>query len=134
MFIKRWRAILVKPSAFGKFLKKKRKAAALTQDDIATTINKTSQYISNIEKGKNNAPPNSADIETLISVLGLDDVDAKDFRRLAAADRNQLSKKQMAYLLKNKTLLALIDFGVENKIKDSCWKNIFSIVSNGSKR
>ena len=40
------------------FLKAQRKAAGLTQDDVAAAINKTGQYISNIEKGKNNAPPN----------------------------------------------------------------------------
>ena len=122
---------MIEPTAFGKLLKEKRKAAALTQDDVAAAINKTGQYISNIEKGKNNAPPNSVDIEALISTLGLDAVEAKEFRRLAAADRNQLSNEQMAYLSKNKTLLALIDFGVENKIKDSRWKDVFSIISNG---
>ena len=122
---------MIEPTAFGKLLKEKRKAAALTQDDVAAAINKTGQYISNIEKGKNNAPPNSVDIEALISILGLDAAETKEFRRLAAADRNQLSNEQMAYLSKNKTLLALIDFGVENKIKDSRWKDVFSIISNG---
>ena len=124
---------MIEPSEFGEYLKKKRKAAALTQDDVASTINKTGQYISNIEKGKNNAPPNSADIEALISVLELNDAEAKEFRRLAAADRNQLSKEQMSYLMQHKTLLALIDFGVENKINDSCWKDVFSIISSGGK-
>lgn len=122
---------MIEPTEFGKFLREKRKAAALTQDDVAAAINKTGQYISNIEKGKNNAPPNSSDIEALISILGLDRAEAKDFRRLAAADRNQLSSEQMAYLLKHKALLALIDFGVENKINDSCWKDVFSVISNG---
>lgn len=121
---------MIEPTEFGRFLKTKRKAAGLTQDDVAVAINKTSQYISNIEKGKNNAPPNSADIESLIRALGLDDAEAKECRRLAAADRNQLSNEQMAYLLQHKTLLALIDFGVENGIKDSRWKDVFSIISN----
>lgn len=123
---------MIKPTEFGMFLKDKRKAAGLTQDDVAAAISKTGQYISNIEKGKNSAPPNSADIEAIIHALGLDDDEAKECRRLAAADRNQLSSEQMAYLLKHKTLLALIDFGVENEIKDSRWKDVFSIISNGS--
>ncbi len=122
---------MVEPTEFGIFLKTKRKAAGLTQDDVAVAINKTGQYISNIEKGKNNAPPNSTDIEALIRILSLDDTEAKECRRLAAADRNRLSNEQMAYLLKHKTLLALIDFGVENEIKDSFWKDVFSIISNG---
>lgn len=121
----------MEPTEFGRFLKEKRKKAELTQDDVAIAINKTAQYISNIEKGKNNAPPNSADIEALICILRLDEIDAKEFRRLAAADRNQLSNEQMAYLLKHKTLLALIDYGVKNEIKDSRWKDVFSVISNG---
>ena len=121
---------MIEPTAFGKFLKEKRKAAALTQDNVAAAINKTGQYISNIEKGKNNAPPYRSDIEALICVLGLDFDDAKEFRRLAAADRNQLSDEQMAYLLSHHALLELIDYGVNNVIEDSRWEHIFSIFSN----
>lgn len=121
---------MIEPTEFGRFLKEKRKAAGLTQDDVAAAINKTGQYISNIEKGKNNAPPNSADIEAIIRALSLDDAESKECRILAAADRNQLSSEQMAYLLNHKTLLALIDFGIENEIKDSRWKDVFSIISS----
>ena len=40
---------MTEPTEFGRFLKAKRKAAGLTQDDVAAAINKTGQYISNIE-------------------------------------------------------------------------------------
>jgi len=60
---------LIEPSDFGLFLKEKRKNAQLTQDELASAINKSGQYISNIEKGKNNAPPNPSDIEALIRRL-----------------------------------------------------------------
>lgn len=123
---------MIEPTEFGKFLKKKRTSAALTQGDLAAAINKTSQYISNIEKGKNSAPPKNSDIEVLICTLGLDDVEAKEFRRLAAADRNQLSNEQMAYLFKHKALLALIEFGVENEINDSRWNDLFTIITNSN--
>lgn len=89
---------MIDPTEFGRFLKAKRKAAGLTQDDVAAAINKTEQYISNIERGKNNAPPNATDIEAIIHVLCLNDSEAKECRQLATADRNQLSSKQMAYL------------------------------------
>lgn len=123
---------MIQPTKFGVFLKAKRKAAGLTQGDIASAINKTGQYVSNIEKGKNNAPPNSTDIELIIRALELNDDEAKECRRLAAADRNRLSSEQMAYLFKNETLLALIDFGIKNEIKDSRWKEILLIISNDS--
>lgn len=41
---------MIEPSDFGLFLKEKRKAAHLTQGDLAAVINKSGQYISNIEK------------------------------------------------------------------------------------
>lgn len=48
---------MVQASEFGVFLKQKRQEAQLTQDELASAIGKTGQYISNIEKGKNNSPP-----------------------------------------------------------------------------
>lgn len=68
---------MIEPSDFGLFLKEKRKNAQLTQDELASAINKSGQYISNIEKGKNNAPPNPSDIEALIRRLGLSNDEAK---------------------------------------------------------
>ena len=67
---------MIEPSDFGLFLKEKRKSAHLTQDELAAAINKSGQYISNIEKGKNNAPPNPSDIEALIKKLGLSNDEA----------------------------------------------------------
>lgn len=123
--------ILIKPSEFGKFLREKRKIAGLTQDELASSIKKTGQYISNIEKGKNNAPPNISDIEILIKKLNLVAIDAKEFKLLAAADRNRLSNTQMSYLFNHKSLLALIDYGIENELNDTYWENIFIIFSSG---
>ena len=37
---------MIEPSDFGLFLREKRKAAHLTQDDLAVVINKSGQYIS----------------------------------------------------------------------------------------
>lgn len=121
---------MIEATEFGKTLKEKRKAAALTQGDVAAVIHKTGQYISNIEKGKNSAPPNPSDIEALICILRLDRKEASEFRRLAAADRNRLTEAQMKYLLGHKTLLALIDYGVENEIVDSVWQNLLSAISS----
>ena len=53
-------------------------------EELAAAIGKTGQYISNIEKGKNNAPPKDTDIDALIQKLELDSEDAKEFRVKAA--------------------------------------------------
>ena len=122
---------MVKPSDFGLFLKEKRKAAHLTQDDLASAINKSGQYISNIEKGKNNAPPNPSDIEALIRRLGLSNDEANLFKEKASADRGRLPNEQMDYLMKHRKLIDLINYGIENNINDKRWAEMLTAISGG---
>ena len=122
---------MIEPSDFGLFLKEKRKSAHLTQDELAAAINKSGQYISNIEKGKNNAPPNPSDIEALIKKLGLSNDEANLFKAKASADRGCLPNDQMEYLMKHRKLLELINYGLENNINDRRWAELLSAVSGG---
>lgn len=124
---------LVEPSDFGLYLREKRKAAHLTQGDLAEAINKSGQYISNIEKGKNNAPPNPLDIKSLIDKLDLNEEEARLFNEKAAADRRRLPNEQMDYLLKHRKLVDLIDFGLKNNISDKRWSEILVTVSGGKR-
>lgn len=122
---------MIEPSDFGLFLKEKRKAAHLTQGDLAAVINKTGQYISNIEKGKNNAPPDPSDIEALIQKLGLSDKEASLFKEKASADRGRLPNEQMDYLLKHRKLIDLINYGLENNVNDKRWAEMLTAISGG---
>lgn len=122
---------MVKPSDFGLFLKEKRKTAQLTQDELASAINKSGQYISNIEKGKNNAPPNPSDIEALIKRLGLSNDEANLFKEKASADRGRLPNEQMDYLMKHRKLIDLINYGIENNINDKRWAEMLTAISGG---
>ena len=122
---------MIEPSDFGRFLKERRKSAHLTQDELAAAINKSGQYISNIEKGKNNAPPNPSDIEALIKKLGLSNDEANLFKAKASADRVRLPNAQMEYLMKHRKLLELINYGLENNINDRRWAELLSAVSGG---
>lgn len=122
---------MIEPSDFGLFLKEKRKAAHLTQDDLASTINKSGQYISNIEKGKNNAPPDPSDIEALIKRLGLSTDEATLFKEKASADRGRLPNEQMNYLMKHRKLIDLINYGMENNINDKLWAEMLTAISGG---
>lgn len=122
---------MIEPSEFGLFLKEKRKAAHLTQDDLAVVINKSGQYISNIEKGKNNAPPDPSDIEALIQKLGLSDKEAFLFKEKASADRGRLPNEQMDYLMKHRKLLDLINYGLENNVCDKRWEEMLIAISGG---
>ena len=122
---------MIEPSEFGLFLKEKRKAAHLTQDDLAAVINKSGQYISNIEKGKNNAPPDPSDIEALIQKLGLSDREASIFKEKASADRGRLPNEQMDYLMNHRKLLDLINYGLENNVNDKRWAEMLTAISGG---
>lgn len=122
---------MIEPSDFGVFLKEKRKAAHLTQEALASAINKSGQYISNIEKGKNNAPPNPSDIEALIKRLGLSNDEANLFKEKASADRGRLPNEQMDYLMKHRKLIDLINYGVENNINDKRWAEMLTAISGG---
>lgn len=122
---------MIEPFEFGLFLKEKRKAAHLTQDDLAAVINKLGQYISNIEKGKNNAPPDPSDIEALIQKLGLSDREASLFTEKASADRGRLPNEQMDYLMKHRKLLDLINYGLENNVNDKRWAEMLTTISGG---
>ena len=122
---------MIEPSDFGLFLKEKRKAAHLTQGDLAAVINKSGQYISNIEKGKNNAPPDPSDIEALIQKLGLSDKEASLFKEKASADRGRLPNEQMDYLLKHRKLIDLINYGLENNRNDKRWTEMLTAISGG---
>lgn len=122
---------MIEPSDFGLFLKEKRKAAHLTQGDLAAVINKSGQYISNIEKGKNNAPPDPSDIEALIQKLGLSDKETSLFKEKASADRGRLPNEQMDYLLKHRKLIDLINYGLENNLNDKRWAEMLTAISGG---
>lgn len=122
---------MIEPSNFGLFLKEKRRAAQLTQGELASAINKSGQYISNIEKGKNNAPPNPSDIEALIKRLGLSNDEANLFKEKASADRGRLPNEQMDYLMKHRKLIDLINYGLENDINDKRWAEMLTAISGG---
>lgn len=115
---------MLQPSEFGIFLKKKRTEANILQNELAEVIGKSGQYISNIEKGKNNSPPKESDIEALITKLDLSPEDAKEFRAKAAADRNRLPQAQMQYVLSHPSLLKLICIAEERGIDDIHWKTV----------
>ena len=59
------------PTPFGIMLKQSRENAKLSQGELADELHKTAQYISNIEKGKNNSPPDDDALYILINKLNL---------------------------------------------------------------
>lgn len=118
------------PTAFGIMLKQVREDAKLSQGELADALGKTAQYISNIEKGKNNSPPDDADLQKLIARLLLNDADAEKFRLLAYADRGMLPPEMFAYISETPDLLGIIKFAMSNQLPEDFWGSMLQNINN----
>ncbi len=118
------------PTPFGVMLKETRENAKLSQFDLAVGLGKTAQYISNIEKGKNNSPPDDDAIFKLINILGLKNDEAEKFRFLAYADRGMLPPEMFRYVFNCPSLVGLLNYAVTNGIPLEYWDSVFSGMTN----
>ncbi len=109
------------PTPFGIMLKEKREEMKISQSELADELKKTAQYISNIEKGKNNSPPDDSDLLLLIKKLALKDSDAMRFRLLAYADRGMLPPEMFRYVFDSPALISLINYAMSNDIPEDYW-------------
>ena len=118
------------PTPFGIMLKQIREAKKLSQSELADELGKTAQYISNIEKGKNNSPPDDGDLFSLINKLGLSGEDAEKFRLLAYADRGMLPPEMFRYLFDRPALIGLINYGMSNEFSEEYWGCVLQSINN----
>ena len=114
------------PTPFGVMLKETRESAKLSQFDLASGLGKTAQYISNIEKGKNNSPPDDDAIFKLINLLGLNSDEAEKFRFLAYADRGMLPPEMFRYVFDCPAIIGLINYAVNNNVPIDYWDSVLS--------
>lgn len=120
------------PSAFGIMLKEMREQVGLSQDDLAEALNKTAQYISNMEKGKNKSPPDDSDLQKLIARLGLNAEDSERFRMLAYADRGMLPPELFNYVSKCPLLIGAIRSAMNKNISPEYWAGVLNSIVKGS--
>ncbi len=114
------------PTPFGIMLKETREAAKLSQGELADALGKTAQYISNIEKGKNNSPPDDGALLQLIGRLSLSESDAAKFRLLAYADRGMLPPEMFRYISDSPALIELIVCAMNNQLGEDFWGKILN--------
>lgn len=119
------------PTPFGIMLKESRENLKLSQGELSAELGKTAQYISNIEKGKNNSPPDDADLQKLIRKLCLSGEDALKFRLLAYADRGMLPPEMFQYVMESPALINLINHAMSNNIPDDYWGCMLQNINKG---
>ncbi len=120
------------PSAFGMMLREMREQVGLSQDDLAEALNKTAQYISNMEKGKNKSPPDDSDLQKLIARLGLDSENSEKFRLLAYADRGMLPPEMFRYVSECPALIGVLRSAMKNNISPEYWTGVLNSIVKGS--
>lgn len=118
------------PTPFGIMLKQVRENKHLSQGELATELGKTAQYISNIEKGKNNSPPDDNDLQRLIKKLDLSAGDAEKFRLLAYADRGMLPPEMFRYVSDRPALIGLINYAMSNGVSEEYWSCVLQNINN----
>jgi len=121
------------PTPFGIMLKQTRESSKLSQGELAFELGKTAQYISNIEKGKNNSPPDDGDLQLLIKKLGLNGDDASKFRLLAYADRGMLPPEMFRCVSDSPALIGLINFAMNNQISEDYLGDILQKITKQQK-
>ncbi|MCQ2474352.1 MAG: helix-turn-helix domain-containing protein [Clostridia bacterium] len=119
------------PSPFGVMLKEMREQLGLSQDELAEVLNKTAQYISNMEKGKNKSPPDDSDIQKLISRLELDSENSEKFRMLAYADRGMLPPELFNYVSGCPPLIGVIRSAMKNNVSPEYWVKVLNSIVKG---
>ena len=88
---------------FGDYLKELRLSKKVSQGKLAAAIGKTTMYISNIEKGKNN-PPDESQLEKIAVELELDAQERLSLIDKAAADRGTVANDLVITLSANEEL------------------------------
>ena len=88
---------------FGDYLKELRLSKKVSQGKLAAAIGKTTMYISNIEKGKNN-PPDESQLGKIADVLNLDEQKRFDLIDAAAAERGTVAQDLVVALAANKKM------------------------------
>lgn len=117
------------PTPFGIMLKQVRESKKISQGELAVELGKTAQYISNIEKGKNNSPPDDSDLRLLIKKLELADNEAEKFRLLAYADRGMLPPEMFRYVSDRPALIGLINYAMSNEVSEDYWSCVLQNIN-----
>ena len=94
-----------KVETFGEYLKRLR--GKTPQCKLATAIGKTTMYISNIEKGKNN-PPDESQLKKIADVLNLDEQKRFELIDKAATERGTVAQDLVNILSCNQKLRRII--------------------------
>lgn len=108
---------------FGGFVKDKRQSLNITLRALAERLEIAPSYMSDIEKGKRNAPTQEV-LEKMASVLELNNDDRNKLFDLAAESKNEVAQDLTQYLSENKSVRVALRRAKELNLGEDEWLKI----------
>lgn len=115
--------------AFGEFVKDKRQKLGITLRAFADELHIAPSYVSDIEKGKRNAPTQDI-LESMSQILKLNDEDKNTLFDLAASSKNEIAQDLTTYVSENQNVRVALRRAKELNLGDEEWIKIIEEMIN----
>lgn len=117
---------------FGEFVKEKRQSLNITLRAFADELGIAPSYVSDIEKGKRNAPTQDI-LEDMVRVLHLNDNDKNNLFDLAAESKNEVAQDITEYVSDNQNVRVALRRAKELNLGEEEWLQIIEDMMKGKK-
>ena len=114
---------------FGEFVKDKRQKLGITLRAFADALHIAPSYMSDIEKGKRNAPTQDI-LENMSQILKLNDEDKNTLFDLAANSKNEIAQDLTTYVSENPKVRVALRRAKELNLGDDDWLRIIDEMIN----
>ena len=108
---------------FGEFVKEKRQKKGITLRAFADLLGIAPAYMSDIEKGKRNAPTQEI-LDKMINVLELSQEEANEMLDLAASSKDAIAQDLKDYVSDNQTVIVALRTAKDLNLGDDEWIKI----------
>ena len=114
---------------FGEYIKKKRQEKGITLRGLADRLGIAPSYMSDIEKGKRNAP-NQETLNKMIDVLELTNDESNELLDLAATSKDTIAQDLTEYVSTNPNVRVALRRAKDLKLGDDEWIKIIDEIIN----
>ena len=114
---------------FGEFLKEKRQGKSITLRAFADLVGIAPAYMSDIEKGKRNAPTQEI-LDKMVSVLELSQEETNEMLDLAASSKDAIAQDLKDYVSDNQTVRVALRTAKDLNLGDDEWIKIIEEMMN----
>lgn len=117
---------------FGEFVKEKRQSLNITLRAFADELDIAPSYVSDIEKGKRNAPTQDI-LDAMVRVLKLNNDEKNKLFDLAAESKNEIAQDITEYVSDNQNVRVALRRAKELNLGEEEWLQIIEDMMKGKK-